>query len=150
RLYVTQHGDVVAGRKIELIIKDDASAPDVSKRIAQELITTEKVGIIGGGLTPNVLAIASLVTETKTPTVVMVSGTSVVTERSPYFVRTSWTHAQQASVLGNWAAKNGSRRVTIIASDWAPGAEASSVFTAAFTKAGEAIAETLKVPLANP
>jgi branched-chain amino acid transport system substrate-binding protein len=80
----------------------------------------------------------------------MVSGTSIVTERSPYFVRTSWTHAQQASVLANWAAKNGSKRATIIASDWAPGHEASGVFSATFTQAGGAIVEALKVPLANP
>jgi len=96
------------------------------------------------------LAIAPLVNESKTATVVMVSGTSIVTERSPYFVRTSWTHAQQASVLANWAAKNGSRRATIIASDWAPGHEASGVFSATFTQAGGVIVEALKVPLANP
>jgi branched-chain amino acid transport system substrate-binding protein len=150
RLYMAQHGDMIAGRKLELIVKDDASVPDVSKRITQELIATEKVAIIGGGITPSVLAIAPLVTESKTATVVMVSGTSIVTERSPYFVRTSWTHAQQASVLANWAAKNGSKRVTIVSSDWAPGAEASGVFTAAFTKAGGEIVETIKIPLANP
>jgi branched-chain amino acid transport system substrate-binding protein len=150
RLYMAKHGDVVAGRKLELIVKDDASLPDVSKRITQELIASEKVAIIGGGITPSVLAIAPLITESKTPTVVMVSGTSIVTERSPYFVRTSWTHAQQASVLGSWAAKTGSKRTTIVSSDWAPGAEASAVFTAAFTKAGGTIVETIKVPLANP
>ena len=110
----------------------------------------EKVAILGGGLTPNVLAIAPLVNESRTATVVMVSGTSVVTERSPYFVRTSWTHAQQASVLANWAAKNGSRRATIISSDWAPGHEASGVFARTFARAGGEIVETLKVPLANP
>jgi len=150
RLYVAQHGDMVAGRKIELIVRDDASLPDNSKRITQELITLDKVAILGGGLTPNVLAIAPLVNESKTATVVMVSGTSIVTERSPYFVRTSWTHAQQASVLANWAAKNGSKRVTIIASDWAPGHEASGVFSTTFMQAGGAIVEALKVPLANP
>jgi branched-chain amino acid transport system substrate-binding protein len=150
RLYVAQHGDMVAGRKIELIVRDDASVPDNSKRITQELIVSDKVAILGGGLTPNVLAIAPLVNESKTATVVMVSGTSVVTERSPYFVRTSWTHAQQASVLANWAAKNGSRRATIIASDWAPGHEASGVFASTFAQAGGEIVETLKVPLANP
>ena len=107
RLYMAQHGDTVAGRKIELIVRDDASLPDNSKRITQELIVSDKVAILGGGLTPNVLAIAPLVNESKTATVVMVSGTSIVTERSPYFVRTSWTHAQQASVLANWAAKHG-------------------------------------------
>jgi branched-chain amino acid transport system substrate-binding protein len=150
RLYMAQHGDVVAGRKLDLIVKDDTSAPDVSKRIAQELIVSGKVAVIGGGLTPNVLAIAPLATESKTATVVMVSGTSIVTQKSPYFVRTSWTHAQQASVLADWAAKNGSKRVTIISSDWAPGAEASGVFTDVFQKAGGEIVETIKVPLANP
>jgi branched-chain amino acid transport system substrate-binding protein len=150
RLYMAQHGDMVAGRKIELMIRDDASVPDLSKRITQELIVSEKVAILGGGITPSVLAIAPLVTESKTATVVMVSGTSIVVERSPYFVRTSWTHAQQASVLANWAVANGSKRVTIVSSDWAPGAEASGVFANTFTKAGGVIVETIKVPLANP
>lgn len=150
RLYMTLHGDTVAGRKIELIVRDDTSASDVSKRIAQEMIVNDKVDIIGGGLTPNVLAIAPLVTNSKTATVVMVSGTSFVTERSDYFVRTSWTHGQQASVLADWAFKNGSKKVTIISSDWAPGAEASGVFTEFFTKAGGQIIDTIKVPLANP
>jgi branched-chain amino acid transport system substrate-binding protein len=150
RLYMAQHGDMVAGRKIELVVRDDASVPDNSKRITQELIVSEKVAILGGGLTPNVLAIAPLVNESRTATVVMVSGTSTVTEKSPYFVRTSWTHAQQASVLANWAAKSGSRRATIIASDWAPGHEASGVFSSTFTQAGGSIVEALKVPLANP
>jgi branched-chain amino acid transport system substrate-binding protein len=150
RLYLAQHGDIVADRKIELVVRDDASVPDNSKRITQELIVSDRVAILGGGLTPNVLAIAPLVNESKTATVVMVSGTSIVTERSPYFVRTSWTHAQQASVLANWAAKNGSKRATIIASDWAPGHEASGVFSATFIQAGGVIVEALKVPLANP
>jgi branched-chain amino acid transport system substrate-binding protein len=150
RLYVAQHGDTVAGRKVQLIVRDDTSIPDVSKRIVQEMIVNDKVAVIGGGLTPNVLAIAPLVTESKTATVIMVSGTSIVAERSPYFVRTSWTHGQQASVLAKWAAKNGARKVTIISSDWAPGAEASGVFTEFFTKTGGEIIETIRVPLANP
>ncbi len=149
RLYMAQHGDIVAGRKLELIVRDDTSAPDVSKRIAQELITSDKVAIIGGGITPSVLAIAPLVTASKTATVVMVSGTSIVTQKSEYFVRTSWTHAQQASVLADWAAKNGSKRVTVISSDWAPGVEAAGVFADTFKKAGGEIVETIWVPLAN-
>ena len=150
RLYVAQHGDTVAGRRIDLIARDDTSAPDVSKRIVQDLIVNDKVAVIGGGITPNVLAIAPLVSESRTATVVMVSGTSIVTEKSPYFVRTSWTHAQQASVLANWVANNGAKRVAIIASDWAPGAEASGVFAETFIKAGGEVVENIKVPLANP
>jgi branched-chain amino acid transport system substrate-binding protein len=150
RLYMARHGDMVNGRKIELIVRDDASVPDNSKRLTQELLVSDKVAILGGGLTPNVLAIAPLVNASKTATVVMVSGTSIVTERSPYFVRTSWTHAQQASVLAKWAARNGSKRATIIASDWAPGHEASGVFASTFAQEGGSVVETLKVPLANP
>jgi branched-chain amino acid transport system substrate-binding protein len=150
RLYMQQHGDTVASRKIELIVRDDGSIPDNAKRQAQELITNANVAILGAGLTPSALAMAPLATESRTPTVVMVSGTSIVTERSPYFVRTSWTHAQQASVLAGWAARSGSKRVTIISSDWAPGHEAAGVFTANFTQAGGEIVEALKVPLVNP
>jgi len=150
QLYVALHGDAVAGRKIQLIVRDDGSAPDLSKRIAQDMIVNDKVALIGGGLTPNVLAIDALVTEAKIATVVMVSGTSIVTERSPYFVRTSWTHGQQSIVLAKWAAEHGAKRVTIVYSDWAPGAEAAGVFTKFFTEAGGSIIETIKVPLANP
>src|SRR3989440_4943103 len=81
----------------------------------------------------------------------MVSGTSgVINPNTPYMVRTSFTLGQQSGIIGEWAAKKGSKKVVIVQSDWAPGAEATSVFTDAFTKAGGQIAETLKVPLANP
>ncbi len=93
---------------------------------------------------------APLVTQGKIATVVMVSGTSVVTTRSPYLVRTSFTLGQQSAIIADWAAKNGSKKVVIVQSDWAPGAEATTVFTEFFTKAGGQVAETIKVPLANP
>jgi branched-chain amino acid transport system substrate-binding protein len=150
RLYMQEKGATVAGKKIELIVKDDAGIPDNSKRLAQELIVNDKVALIGAGLTPSALSIAPLATQAKVATVVMVSGTSVVTERSPYFVRTSFTLGQQSSIIGEWAAKNGSRKVVIVQSDWAPGAEATAVFTEYYTKAGGQVLETIKVPLANP
>jgi branched-chain amino acid transport system substrate-binding protein len=150
RLYVQQHGPMVAGRKIELIFRDDGGVPDNSKRLAQELIVNDRVSVLGVGLTPSALAIAPLATEGKIATVVMVSGTSIVTTRSPYFVRTSFTLGQQSSVVADWAAKNGSKKVAIVQSDWAPGAEATAVFTEYFTKGGGQVAETIKVPLANP
>jgi branched-chain amino acid transport system substrate-binding protein len=150
KLYVAQHGTTVAGKKIELIIKDDSGVPDNARRLAQELVVNDQVSVIGSGITPASLAMAPIVTQGKVATVIMVSGTSIVTERSPYFVRTSFTLGQQSSIIAEWAAKNGSRKVVIIQSDFAPGAEASAVFTAAFTKAGGQIAETIKVPLSNP
>jgi branched-chain amino acid transport system substrate-binding protein len=67
RLYMTQHGDMVAGRQIELVVKDGASSGETGKRLLQELIVNEKVDIIGGGLTADLLASASLITEAQKP-----------------------------------------------------------------------------------
>ncbi|MGA7489602.1 MAG: ABC transporter substrate-binding protein [Xanthobacteraceae bacterium] len=151
KLYMSQHGSTVAGKKIELIIKDDGGVPDNSKRLAQELIVNDKVAIVGSALTPSAMAIGPLSTQAKTANVVMVSGTSrVINPGNPYMVRTSFTLGQQSGIIAEWAAKNGSKKVAIIQSDWAPGAEATAVFTDAFTKAGGQVVETIKVPLANP
>jgi branched-chain amino acid transport system substrate-binding protein len=151
QLYIQQHGATVAGKKIELIVRDDASVPDNSKRLAQELIVNDKVAVIGSALTPSAMAIGPLSTQSKTANVVMVSGTSgVINPNNPYMVRTSFTLGQQSGIIAEWAAKNGSKKVAIIQSDWAPGAEASAVFTDAFTKAGGQVLEVIKVPLANP
>jgi len=151
KIYMDKHGTSVAGKKIDLIVKDDAGVPDNSKRLAQELIVNEKVAIIGSGITPSAMAIGPLSTQGKTTNVVMVSGTSgVINPNNPYMVRTSFTLGQQSGIIAEWAAKNGSKKVAIVQSDWAPGAEATAVFTEAFTKAGGQIVETIKVPLANP
>ena len=150
KLYMQLNGDVVAGKKIQIVIKDDTSSPDVGRRMAQELIVNEKVNLMMVGITPVALAIAPLATEAKMATVVVTSGTSVVVERSPYYVRTSFTLGQQAGIIGKWAADNGIKKVAIVQADWAPGAEATAVFTEAFTKAGGAVLDTMKVPIANP
>src|SRR4029077_13261341 len=120
RLYMAQHGNMVAGKKIELIVKDDGTLPDNSKRLAPALIVNDKVAILGAGSTPAALAMAPIVTEGKIATVVMISGTSVVTERSPYYVRTSFTLGQQSGIMGDWAVKNGSTKAVSILSDFAP------------------------------
>src|SRR5437870_13771024 len=151
KLYMDKNGGSVAGKKIDLIVKDDGGVPDNSKRLAQELIVNDKVPIIGSALTPSAMAIGPLSTQAKIANVVMVSGTSgVINPNNPYMVRTSFTLGQQSGIIAEWAAKNGSKKVAIVQSDWAPGAEATAVFTDAFTKAGGQIVETLKVPLANP
>jgi branched-chain amino acid transport system substrate-binding protein len=146
-LYMAQHGNTVAGKKIELIVRDDASVPDNAKRLAQEMIVNDHVNFLGACLTPSAMSMAPIATEGKVPTVVMVSGTSVVTERSPYYVRTSFTLGQQSGIIADWAIKNGSRKAVAVLSDWAPGAEAGKVFEASFTKGGGQVLETLKVPL---
>src|ERR1700724_589501 len=150
KLYMAQHGDTVAGKKIELIIRDDGSIPDNAKRLAQEFVVNDHVAILGAGTTPSAMSMAPIATEGKGPTVVMISGTSVVTERSPYYVRTCFTLGQQSGIIADWALKNGSRKAVSVLSDWAPGAEAGKAFDLHFTQGGGQVLETLKVPLANP
>ncbi len=134
KLYMRQHGDIVAGKKIEVIVRDDGAIPDNTKRIAQELIVNDKVQIIAGfGITPAALAAAPLATQAKIPEIVMLAGASIVTERSPYIVRTSFTLAQSAVIIGDWAAKNGIRKVATLTSDYAPGNDALQFFKARFT-----------------
>jgi branched-chain amino acid transport system substrate-binding protein len=150
KLYMAQHGDTVAGRKIQVIVRDDASVPDNAKRIAQEMVVNDKVNFLGAGLTPSAMSMAPIATEAKVPTVVMISGTSVVTDRSPYYVRTSFTLGQQSGIIADWAIKSGAKKAVSVLSDWAPGAEAGKVFEMNFTKGGGQVIETIKVPLANP
>lgn len=151
RLYMAQNGTTVAGRKIELIVKDDGAVPDNTKRIAQELIVNDKVSFIAGfGVTPAALAAAPLATQAKLPQVVMAAGTSIITERSPYIVRTSFTLAQSSVVMAEWAAKNGIRKVVTLVSDYAPGHDAQNSFKEAFAKGGGQVVAELRVPLAAP
>jgi branched-chain amino acid transport system substrate-binding protein len=151
KLYMQQHGDTVAGKKIEIILKDDAALPDNTKRLTQELIGNDKVNVIAGmGVTPAAFAAAPLATQAKIPEVVMAAGTSVITEKSPYIVRTSFTLAQSSTIIGDWAVKNGIKKVATLTSDYAPGNDALNFFKEHFTAGGGQIVEEVKVPLANP
>ena len=150
KLYVAQHGDVVAGRKLELTVRDDGGVADNARRIIQEMIVNEKVGLIGIGITPTSLAIAPLVTEAKIPTLVLSSGASVTVTKSPYMVRAGFLQSQQAWIMAEWAAKNGSKRVVTLVNDWAPGIESEAAFKTRFVQAGGEILESIRIPLANP
>ena len=151
KLYMKQHGDTVAGKKIEVILKDDGALPDKTKTAAQELIVNEKVNVIAGfGVTPAALAAAPLATQGKIPEVIMAAGTSIITEKSPYIVRTSFTLPQSSTIIGDWAVKNGIKKVATLTSDYAPGNDALASFKEHFTAGGGEIVEEVKVPLANP
>lgn len=151
KLYMQKNGDTVAGKKVEIILKDDAALPDNTKRLAQELIVNDKVNIIAGfGVTPAALAAAPLATQAKVPEIVMAAGTSIITERSPYIVRTSFTLPQSSTIIGDWAVKNGIKKVATLTSDYAPGNDALASFKEHFTAGGGEVVEEVKVPLANP
>lgn len=153
RLYMEQNGDEVAGRKIELIVKDDGGVqPEATKRIAQELVVQDKVGVLAGfGLTPLAFAAAPIATQSKTPMVVMAAGTSSIVQKSPYIVRTAMTLPQVTAPMGEWAAKDGGMKtaVTLIA-DYGPGHDAEKVFVKTFTANGGKVLDSLRVPMQNP
>ncbi|MGB3271920.1 MAG: ABC transporter substrate-binding protein [Xanthobacteraceae bacterium] len=151
KLYMQQHGDTVAGKKIQVILKDDAALPDNTKRLAQELIVNDKVNVIAGfGVTPAAFAAAPLATQAKVLQIVMAAGTSIITERSPYITRTSFTLGQSSIIIGDWAVKNGIKKVATLTSDYAPGHDALKFFKDHFVAGGGQIVEEVKVPLANP
>jgi branched-chain amino acid transport system substrate-binding protein len=151
RLYMAENGTNVAGKKIELLVKDDGAVPDNTKRIAQELIVNDKAAFIAGfGVTPAALAAAPLATRAKVPEIIMAAGTSTITEASPYIVRTSFTLPQSSVVIADWAVKNGITKVVTLVSDYAPGADAENSFKARFAAGGGQVVESIRVPLANP
>jgi branched-chain amino acid transport system substrate-binding protein len=150
KLYMTQHGDSVAGRQIQITIRDDGGVADNARRLIQEMIVAQKVDILGIGITPTALAVASLATEAKKATLVLSSGASITTTKSPYFVRAGFILAPQSWVIAEWAAKNGSKRVVTLVNEWAPGVEAETAFTTRFKQVGGEIAESIRIPLANP
>ena len=151
RLYMAQNGDTVAGKKIQLIVKDDTSLPDVTRRLAQELVVNDKVNVLAGmGITPSAMATAPLATQSKTPLVVMAAATSSITEASPYVVRTSFTLPQVSVALADWAPKNGIKKVVTLVSDYGPGIDAEKYFNQRLTFNGGQVTEALRVPLRNP
>ncbi len=151
RLYLAQHGDTVAGKKVQIILRDDAGTADTTRRIAQELVVNEKVVALAGfGLTPLALATAPIATQSKTPMVVMAAATSSIIKASPYIVRTSFTLPQVTVGMADWSAKNGMKKVATLVSDYGPGIDAEKTFTSRFTDNGGTIAAELRVPLRNP
>jgi branched-chain amino acid transport system substrate-binding protein len=151
KLYMQQHGDTVAGKKVVLMVKDDTGTPDVTKRLAQEMVVNDKVNVLAGfGLTPLALATAPIATQSKTPLVVMAAATSSITEASPYIIRTSFTLPQAAVGIADWAPKNGIKKVVTLVSDYGPGIDAEKFFKDRFTFNGGTVVESLRVPLRNP
>jgi branched-chain amino acid transport system substrate-binding protein len=151
RLYMQRNGDTVAGRKVELIVRDDGGvAPETTKRTAQELIVRNQVHVLAGfGLTPLALATAPVATEAKTPMVVMAAATSIVTTKSPYIVRSGFTLPQVTGPIADWAVKNKIQTAVTMVTEYAPGLDAESTFVKRFTAGGGKVVESLRVPLRN-
>src|SRR4051794_13534580 len=138
KTYMKQYGDTVVGRKIEIVRRDvGGPAPDVAKRLAQELVVRDNVDILAGfALTPNALAVADVSTQAKKFMVVMNAATSIITTKSPFMTRVSLTLPQNCEPLGSWAFQNGVKKVYTMVSDYGPGLDAEAAFQRSFKEAG--------------
>ncbi|WP_019142971.1 ABC transporter substrate-binding protein [Noviherbaspirillum massiliense] len=152
RTYMQQHGDIVAGKKIVIIARDTTGpAPEVAKRLAQELVVRDKVDFLAGfGLTPEALAAAPIAEQAKKPMIIMNAATSVITAKSNYIARVSMTLPQTSQPMGSWAAKNGMKKVVSLVADYGPGIDAEAAFKSSFTAGGGQLVESIRVPLRNP
>ena len=151
KVYVQRNGATVAGKKIEVILKDDGGVADTTRRLAQELVVNDKVHFLAGfGLTPLALATAPIATQGKVPMIVMSAATSIITEQSPFIVRTSFTLPQVAIGMADWAAKNKIRKVVSLVSDYGPGIDAETAFKGRFTAAGGQMAAKLDSSSQSP
>ena len=152
KLYMKQHGDTIAGKKLELIRKDTGGiAPDIAKRLAQELVVRDGVDLLAGFvLTPNAFAAADVSVEAKKFMVVMNAATSIITTKSPYIARTSATTPMLNGTLGTWAARHGIKRIYTMVSDFGPGIDAESAFHLGVKEAGGEIIGSVRFPVANP
>ena len=151
KVYMAKHGSTVAGKKIEIILKDDGGTADTTRRLAQELVVNDKVAFLAGfGLTPLAFATAPIATQAKVPMIVMAAATSAVTEQSPFIVRSGFTLPQITLPMAEWAAKNNIRKVVTLVTDYGPGIDAETQFKKSFTALGGSVPAELRVPLKNP
>ncbi|MDB5757524.1 MAG: transporter substrate-binding protein [Burkholderia sp.] len=152
KAYMKQHGDTVAGKKVELILKDTTGpSPEIAKRLAQELVTRDKVDFLAGfGLTPEALAVAPIAEQAKKPMIVMNAATSIITTKSDYIARVSMTLPQVSAPMASWALKNNIKRVVTLVADYGPGIDAETAFKNTLVAGGGQIVEAIRVPLRNP
>ena len=151
KLYMQQNGDTVAGKKIEIILKDDARRArqhqaaragtdrqrqgQFHRRLRRHAGRARRRAAGDAGQDPGSRD----------------GGGHLDHHRaSPYIVRTSFTLAQSSTIIGDWAVKNGIKKVATLTSDYAPGNDALNFFKEHFTAGGGEIVEEVKVPLANP
>ncbi len=149
--YIAAKGGRLAGKDVELIYRDTGGPnPGQTKALVQELIVKDKVDYLGGFVfTPNAFAVAPLIQQSQTPTVIFNAATSAITDKSEFFVRTSYTLWQVTVPLAQWAAKNDIKKVTTAVTDYGPGIDAETAWKSEFTKQGGTVVESIRMPIAT-
>lgn len=151
-LYLDEHGGKLGGRPVQIIKKDaPGAAPDLAKRLAQELVVKDKINFFAGlDFSPNAFAVAAVAKEAKIPAIVMNASASAITTSSPYVARVSFTVQQVSDPMARWAAKNGITKVYTVVADYGSGADSETAFEKAFTASGGTVVGKVRTPLANP
>ena len=150
-VYVAKHGDTVAGRKVEFIYRDVGGPnPQQAKTHAQELLVKDRVAYLGGLVfTPNALAVAPLAQQAKVPTVIFNAATSIIVQKSDYFVRTGFSLPQVSIPMARWALGQNVKKVVTAVADYAPGVDAETAFKSALEKGGGQVVDTIRMPMAT-
>lgn len=151
-VYLDEHDGRVAGRKVEILRRDTAGpAPDLARRHAQELIVRDRVHVISGlDFSPNALAVAPVVTQGKTPTIVMNAAASGIPSRSPYMARVAFTVQQVTVPMAQWLLQQGVESVYTVVANYASGLDAEVAFRTVFEQGGGTITGSVRTPLSNP
>ena len=148
-VFVKDYGTKAGAHDVEFVYKDSTGPnPDVSKQVTQELLIKDGVKYLGGYVfTPNALAVAPLITQSQTPTVIFNAATSVITKKSPFFVRTSFTLPQNSGPMADWAIANGIKTVVTAVTDYGPGVDAEKTFIKEFEAKGGKIVDKIRMPI---
>ena len=147
--YVAEHGTKAGDHEVQFIFKDDGGPnPDQAKALTQELLVKDKVNYLAGYVfTPNALAVAPLIDQAQVPTVIFNAATSIITTKSPYFIRTSFTTPQVAAPLADWAIAQGIKTVVTSVTDYGPGIDAEKGFTKEFEAKGGKVLDAIRMPI---
>jgi branched-chain amino acid transport system substrate-binding protein len=152
KVFLKRHGDSFGGKKIEVIFKDVGGPnPEVSRRLAQELVLNDKVDFLGGfGFTPNAMTAAAVSAQAHVPMIIMNASAAGLPEKSPYIVRTSLNATESPIAIGRWAAENNVATMASIAMDYGPGLDAEKAFVESYEKAGgKLLGAPIRVPLST-
>ena len=106
----------VLGRKIELLIEDDQSRPDISAALARKLVDQGAVFIMSISLSPATQQQQTVTMEAKTPQMTPMNSADYLTTQlnNPYFWQTGPLGSTQGATLLAHARQKNFKRVALI------------------------------------
>jgi branched-chain amino acid transport system substrate-binding protein len=148
-LFMDKVGGKAGNNTMSIIYRDiGGQNPPRSRQLAQELVLREKVAVLGGHeLTPNVLAVTDVINQAKIPFVIFNTGTATVTDKSPFFVRPTFTNWTTFYTVARYAGMTGTKKCVTVVADYAPGQDAAVAAAEGLKREGGEVIADIKVPL---